>query len=107
MCMEDVRLNRKTSSANSDAATTVASALAIPQNEKRTALVISNTGANPVYLSLVSPAADSKGIKLPANGDPLVLDLFHHGRMVTSSWYAISPAGASNVGFTESVLQEE
>lgn len=106
MCLEDVRLARKTSCVSKDSPTTAASAVAIPQNDKRYSLVISNTGGNPVYLSFQSPAVDAKGILLPVSGSPFILDLQHHGRILTAAIYAISPAGVSNVGWIETNLEE-
>lgn len=105
--MEDVRLARKTTSETKAVATAATSAIAIPQENRRYSLIISNNGANPVYLSFQSPATAANGILMPINSPPLVLDLQHHGRVVCTAIYAISPAGASAIAYAETVLEDE
>jgi len=78
-----------------------------PISDGRVAIVISNNGANPVFLSLFPGASGTQGIVLGGTGsafpNTINLSLLTHGRMVRGPIYAYSPGGASQVTVWESL----
>lgn len=109
MCMEDIRLGRQTGRQWTAAPVGAAAATMIaPPDPRRTAIIIGASADGVVYIAPEGdrPAA-GRGIMLPQSGPPLVLDLTHHGAIVTAGWYAICPAGVTHVGVATATLQRE
>ena len=109
MCMEDVRLGRKTGPAIRflpvpDAGNTVIA----EQNPDRTALIVSCPNAVGLFCGPIGldPSA-GQGHFLVQGQDALMLDIQHHGSLVTQQWNASGNAAASSVTVMESILNEQ
>lgn len=109
MCMEDVRLGRQTGPAGSffnignGTNDTIAQ-----QNPLRTTLIIACPNAVGCFVAPMplDPSAD-QGIFLDRTSDPLILDIQHHGTLVTSQWRADGNAAASTLTVLESILEKQ
>lgn len=72
----------------------------------RTAIVISAPLAG--MLSVTQNTSDSAtlGVNLAASGAPLVLDLLHHGNMVTKQFYGVMNTGTQSITCWETFLDQ-
>lgn len=104
MCMEDVRLGRATGPRISTVNVATTKTPLVPYAPDRVTLIISAPTTGPMLLSGNQGEAATAGLRLPAGGDPLVLDIQHHGALVTMAWYAAIPGGAEDIGLGESFL---
>jgi hypothetical protein len=75
--------------------TGVASALAVPADADRIALMFSNAGANAILLALKQNNLPASGILLPVNSPPLILSIGFNGGLTRAAWFAASLVGAS------------
>lgn len=90
MCMEDVRLGRQSHAQEIKCIVTTTSALILPYDPHRIALVIScPTGSN-VHLSFGPVAVSGGGMVLGQLGTPIVLNIQQHGDIVRRAIYAVS-----------------
>ena len=107
--MEDVRLGRPTGPANKSIAVPDAGNTPIAeQNPNRIALII--TCPNAVGLFCGPAGVDcslGQGHFLVQGMDALILDIQHHGTLVTQEWVASGNAAASSVTVLESILNEQ
>ena len=103
MCMEDVRIGRKTSASQVDLTVGLTSIQAIGGSPNRYCLVFSAPIAGHVTYSLDNPAVLGNGINLGVGDGMYSLNIQHHGDIVRRPWFAISDAASSPVGimFTE------
>jgi len=74
------------------------STLLIAANNNRTALIITNNGAKPVYLGIGGAAADTKGIYLATGGGSFEINSTN---WTPAAVYAIGIGGTSVVSYTE------
>lgn len=77
---------------NYSATTTTGTAVAA--NSSRVGLIISNSGANGVFINIGADAEVNKGIYLAPNGGTFTMDRFSFSRDVVT---AITASGTSNI----------
>lgn len=109
MCIEDVRLGRSTGPAVSSTSCAAATDTLIARGDpNRTTLILSVTSGFPAILAPagVSPAA-GEGIQLAIAASPLILDIQHHGRLVTLPWFAAGVGGTAIVFTGQATLEKE
>src|SRR5438105_11499310 len=92
MCMEDVRLGRKTSVEQKSFGATAASAPGLPEDTTRVSVVLSNRGPNNVYLTLKADDLAAAGICIAPNLRPVTFDIARHGTIVTHGFFVICDA---------------
>lgn len=108
MCMEDIRIGRKSRFAIANIPVGIAAAIPICQTEeKRTALIISVAGANSVVIAPQGiDVSVAGGILLNNTSAPYRLDLIHYGRMAQMQFNAIALVGVCTVTVQETLLEE-
>lgn len=109
MCIEDVRLGRSTGPSVSSTSCPAATDTLIARGDpSRTTLILSVTSGFPAILAPVgvSPAA-GQGIQLAIAGSPIVLDIQHHGRLVTLPWHASGVGGTAVVFTGQATLEKQ
>ena len=67
-------------------------------NKKRHSLVLTNTGANPIFIGINEPAVANQGIYLLGNGGVWVMDSYTY---TNRYMYGIAIGGASNISIQE------
>ena len=107
MCIEDIRLGRKTSASQLEAPLTGTSALVVGNALNRIALIFSPPSASVATLSLNRPSVDGEGLIIAAGDRPIKLNIRDHGRLVTSQWFGIVAAGAETISVFETFLEEQ
>lgn len=109
MCMEDVRIGRRSTTTTSLVATVAGTPKQLlTQNPDRYAFRLSDPSAS--LGAFVCGAQDPTTIAalVPARvADDLILDIQHHGDMVTQPWFYLSAASSPTILVTESVLEDE
>lgn len=108
MCMEDVRLGRKTTSrCGFKTLAAGVSSEVLPANAKRIAMVLTvTTSAAIASFGFTEDVTNTGGPTIIGAGGPLVLNIQQHGSFVRSQIWGISAAGAT-VGWMETVLEDE
>lgn len=107
MCMEDVRIGRKSTAGESIKSVSQTSSMLLPQSPKRTAIIISAPTTGYITLSFNGPVVSGSGIIINALDTPLSLDIHHHGAMVKKEIYAIHSATTTNIGVWETSIEDE
>lgn len=107
MCMEDIRIMRKTSVRFRKVTVTNVSVQIIEQNELRVALWYYNGSGAAVAVDGTNPAIAAEGRQLTVGQAGEVMDLEHHGRIVTQPLFAITAAGSTVVTVWETILEEQ
>lgn len=64
---------------------------------ERVSIVMMNLSANDVYISPRSEVSSTAGIRLPANGGSVTLDVDEDGVLVSRQWYAVATGAASQM----------
>lgn len=72
-------------------------------NPNRLGLIITNAGANTVYLSPKNTVAVGAGQVLVPNGGSISFTWLEDFELVSSEWHAIASGGVSNVNIIEVV----
>jgi len=106
MCMEDIRIGRKTSySAKNVFIPGAVETPLVQKADDRVALVISGSAAADLCLCPygLAPAA-ARGIVLTTETPVLSLTIEHHGSLVTAPWTGIISGGTMNVTVLEVFL---
>lgn len=106
MCMEDVRIMRKTQIGQRNVGVQLTSTPLLDANPNRIALVISCPSTNRVTLMIDQAAVLDLGITLYPLGTPFVLSLMEHGNLVTRALNAITTVAPQNVNVWEAVLPD-
>lgn len=108
MCIEDVRLGRRTSPesrqfAVPDAGNTVIA----PFDPFRVSILISVTSANGAFVAPqpLDPSTGD-GLRISRTEVPILLDVQHHGNLVTQEWRASGDALAAVVTVLATYLPE-
>jgi len=94
MCMEDVKIGRKTGSTQRTVTLNTTSQDVVDADAKRFSLILNAPTSGRVTYSLRPTATDLNGIVLYATMQPLVLNLKDHGAIVTSRLTAITNTGS-------------
>lgn len=72
-----------------------------PANPKRLSLVLSNLGANNIFVSLTQAATPSSGVLIPPTQRPVVLDRATYGTRIENQLSGIAATGAANLSVVE------
>lgn len=107
MCMEDVRIGRRSVTTMENVVVTTTAKIAIPPDPHRLSLVIGPTVSGNCTLSLNPGVPNSYGFPLGTSTAPLVLSLQQHGDIVTRGWHAVSSMGGAVFSYAASSLAEE
>lgn len=107
MCMEDVRLGRRQNQQHHlfTLSTTVVEIL--PFDPYRTCIVFGPDDTIACGVGTRSDISATTGIQLPIDGQPVILDIQHHGALVTAPWYAVSASGTPTISVLTSRLPED
>lgn len=110
MCMEDIRVMRKTITKQSRivAGGSVIGTL-VMADPYRVALAIQYTGDNPMYLWFGSPSFDGQvvGWKISGSDGELWLDIQRYGAMLTTGLYFFCSADGGAFIVVETTLDKE
>lgn len=93
MCMEDVRIGRKTVQNFLNITQTVDPQPLLPQESKRIAIVVSNADGIIGWIGPNANIGTNGGILMPTGGTIHKLDLQKHGNVVTSPLFAKGGVG--------------
>lgn len=107
MCMEDIRIGRKTGSTQITVTVSNPSSVILPADAKRTAIVISPPAAGTMFVAFGRDASTTSGIRVEPVTSPLILDLQHHGNLVTGPLHGFCGAGAESISIWFSRLEDE
>lgn len=107
MCMEDVRIGRKTLSRSATVPVGTGVGVLVPANKDRYTLIISAPETNPLWLTWEPAAAAGTGIRIAAGSPPVMLSIQEHGALVRGPIYASIPLGAETITFAESILEQQ
>lgn len=106
MCMEDVRLGRKSRPSVSSVAMTNTQKLLVSHSDQRITLIISAPLTNRLTIHTRQGAVSLDGIVLYPGGAPLKLNITNDGSLCCANWYGILDAGTDTIGVAESFLTE-
>lgn len=98
MCLEDIKLGRKTKTTEKFVSVSPTSTVLVDANPYCVGLIISAPLTNHITLSLKDTAVDAQGINLAPNVDPLELDIQSHGGIVMRKITAICAGGTEKIG---------
>lgn len=73
----------------------------LPANPKRLSIVLSNLGANDIFVSLTQPATATSGILIPPTQRPVKLDRISWGTRIENQLSGIAATGATNLSVVE------
>lgn len=108
MCMEDIRVGRVQAIDEQIQTVTDTAKEIIGVNTARASLFIQNIGAQSVTLSRKPGPTAGQAIVLTAGSSLPLMDIQHHGAMVTTSIFAICAAGLStSLVIVESLLYKD
>lgn len=107
MCMEDIRIARKTRFKAYDFDVGVTTQLLLPYNPKRFALVVGNSSTGTVMFGQLSTMNTGRGIAITATSTPLILRLTLEGDLVRSAWYANATVAGTRLTAYEVELMDE
>ena len=107
MCMEDIRLGRKTISRFVTVNVDSTSILIVKGDPNRIALTFFPPPTNLYYVNSRKAAATGTGAPILSTAHELTLTIQDHGDAVRGEWYAIAPVAAVNVNYLETVLLEQ
>jgi len=77
----------------------------LPNNPERAVLYMLNLSASPIFVSPTSNVQSNQGIELPPNGGSMSLVVTEDFQLVSSTWWAIGPAGPNTIYFLEMVRE--
>lgn len=106
MCIEDIRLGRKTRSHTVSKVIGTTSTEVVARAADRSSLVLSSHPTARITYSTETVAVDGVGVVIPPATGPVLLDIQHHGDLVIGPLSAISSAATTTVSFVE-VFQPE
>lgn len=107
MCMEDVRIGRKSSGTVTPVTCTTAAQLAVPGVANRTALILGAPSTGNVCYSTSPTVAAGTGFNLSSNSGQMDLTIQSHGDLVRQAWYVIGAAGGELVSIGQVFLVEQ
>jgi hypothetical protein len=103
MCMEDVRIGRRSAFSEAVVAVGLTSVQVVAASPTRFSLVLGAPLVGTFTFSTNTPAVSGVGLQLTAGQPPIVLNVKDHGLAVTQNWYAIC-SGAGQTCFVGSTL---
>ena len=106
MCMEDIRLGRKTAGIQNLIALTNASQRIVDQSPDRVMLTIYPPVSGTATIAMSADVAVNVGITLTSEDHPIKLNIIDDGDLVTKAWYGIHSAGGVTLAIYEGRLSE-
>lgn len=107
MCMEDIRIARKTRTRVIDLTLDTTAAQVLPYNPNRYALWIGNTSTGSAHFSLGTAPAQGRGITQGASAQPVFFRLVLEGDSVRQPLYAVASAAAVRITLVETELADQ
>ena len=107
MCMEDVRIGRRSISQNYSFTTGVTAHQVLPGSDNRVSVILGSPLAGTItYFDEANPVS-GLGFNIGAGQPPMVLNIQDHGDVVRHQWWAIADAAARVHAVGETILQEQ
>lgn len=106
MCMEDIRIGRRTIHTPRNLSLTVSSKLATDYSEKRTQLMFYPPPSGTATFYPGNTVVANVGITLGSTSHPILMTVETHGDLVKQRWSAIHSAGGVSVFVSEGYLDE-
>ena len=107
MCIEDIKIGRRSTIIERRVALSTTSAQLVGPNPRRTGLVIGSDNTARITLSLIDPAVAGSGMLQAAGGAPIKLDIAHQGQLLTKPIFAVLNAGTATVAVWETIFDLE
>ena len=109
MCMDDVRIGRATTTTTRvvTLSDTVWTQIAAQSVDRYSILSWITQGDGVVYYCGAQGAPDPLFLPTSGMNEVLLLDLQHHGDMVTQPWYGLAPSGSAIVHVVETNLRKQ
>lgn len=107
MCMEDVRIGRKTNGRINSVAIGTAATLVVPGSETRVGLLLGGNSTDTVTYSTEPSVAIDGGLVIGVGQPPIKLYIDRDGDLVRKAWYGIMSTGAHIVGIGQTFLTEK
>lgn len=107
MCMEDIRIARKTRFKSYDFDVGTATQLLLPYNPKRFALVFGNSSSGTITIGQNSSLSLGRGISCGTATPPVIFRLTLEGDLVRAPWYAFGTAAGLRISVYEVELMDE
>lgn len=106
MCMEDIRIGRRTIHTPRNFALGVASGVIAAYDEKRIQLLIYPPSSGTLTIFPANSVIVNKGITLTSTSHPMIMTVDTHGDLVKKMWAAIHSAGGVTCFVSEGFLDE-
>lgn len=107
MCMEDIRIARKTRFKSYDFDVGTGTQLLLPVNPKRFALVFGNSNSGTITIGQNSTMVLGRGIACTTTSPPIIFRLTLEGDLVRSQWYAFGSGAGLRFTVYEVELMDE
>lgn len=107
MCMEDIRIGRKTECKERTVSLTTSQAEFVPHNPLRVHLVIAEPVTNVVILHYGNPGSAAQGMRLSPGLMPHHFDIQEEGALVAGPIFANSLVAGQDLTFWETLLDKE
>ena len=107
MCIEDIRLGRKSFGAGKLVAIGSATTIVVQQTQKRVTLILNSLATEAVTYSPNTPVVIGQGIKIPAGTAPVKLNIKDDGSIVSSRWFGVAETGSESALIIEGILADE
>jgi hypothetical protein len=107
MCIEDIRIGRKTKVSQFTVEVGIASTQLVASDSNRVAIRFSNPITNRVTISMRESAVDLNGMIMFPSGNPLALSLGDDGMIVTREFNAIANVAPEFITMWIVSLEEE
>lgn len=106
MCIEDIRLGRKTSFRYRYIGVGGTPVRVVDANARRTHLIFSGGVVAGIRLWFDAGLDSATGFRVHQSLPPLEFDIQEHGLLVTGDFYAVAELGSEILVVAESILQE-
>lgn len=107
MCMEGVRIGRKTRQRKITTALTTASTQILPPNPRRFAVFFGQPNTSTAWFSPENDAGSGRAFGLTSTSPPVWLNITLQGDMVRGPWYAAGAAAIANISIIEIELADD
>lgn len=107
MCMEDIRIGRRTKTVCHRTTIDVNPVIMVDGNPNRVILILSASDSDQYSISPNPNEPDFEGLVIPAAGDPVRLTLANAGDFITKPLYAKTGSGPQQIGWIEGTLDDQ
>jgi hypothetical protein len=107
MCMEDVRIGRKTLGRMVPVTCTTASQAILAGAPSRYALILGAPLSGTITYSTLAGVVSGLGFNITAGADPIKLTIQDEGDIVRQAWFVIGAAGGELAAVSEILLAEQ